>query len=1696
MINATDLNARIANLSPAKRVLLERRLQEKGITSLIAPPILRRATGKTPLSSFAQQRLWFLNQLEPDSPVYNESKAVRLNGVLDPEALEKALNQIVARHEILRTTLVSDDGTPLQRVAGNRSIEVPLFDLRTFPDMEREAEAQRVMAEIIRRPFDLSRDLMLRTSLLRLADQEHILLVVTHHIASDGWSSAIFWRELSAFYAAFHSGQACTLPDLPVQYADYAIWQREWLQGKVLENQLSYWRKQLDNLATLQLPTDRPRPAVQTFRGAGEPFEITRDLSDALKALSRKERVTLYMTLLAGFQTLLHRYTSQQDIAVGSPIAGRNRVEVEGLIGFFVNTLVLRADLSGNPSFRELLRRVRRVALEAYEHQDLPFEKLVEEIHPERNLSHSPLFQIVFALQNGPERATDLLGLRVSPVDIRGETVKFDLHLSLVDADQGLKGRMHYCSDIFDRATIRRLLGHLEILLRAVVTNPEQRISALPILTPAEKHQLLVDWNDTKKDYAKDKCIHEIFEAQVEKTPNAIALVFEEQELTYRELNRRANQLAHYLQSQAVGPEVLVGIYMDRSIEMVVGLLAILKAGGAYVPLDPEYPKERLAFMLADARVKVLLTQTPLADTLTEDGALNTEAFVQRLTRPGANAKVICLDTDWIEIAKGRQDNPRGMVAAGNLVYVIYTSGSTGKPKGVAVEHRQLINYLLSVIDRLDLSSQKSLATVSTLAADMGNTVIFSSLITGGELHVMSRERITDAEAMADYFSHHAIDCLKIVPSHLAALQSVSNPERVLPRQLLILGGEASEVEWVRRLARLAPRCKIVNHYGPTETTIGVLTYAVDKDSFPVGSSYLPLGRPIANTQIYLLDHNLTPVPIGVTGEIYVGGLNLARGYLNRPELTAETFITNPFSNESGARLYKTGDQARYLPNGNIEFRGRNDNQIKVRGYRTEPGEIEAALKQHPTVREAVVLASSDNDAGTQLVAYVVVPPDLSPSVAGKPRYRLPNGMPVIQLNKNETDYLYEEIFERQAYLRHGITIENGDCILDVGANIGLFTLLASRIARCSRIYSFEPNPTVYEILKANSDLYGSDVKLFNFGLSDQAKHTTFTFFPNFSLLSGFYADAQAEKEVVKTFMTNQQKAGVSDMSELVEQADGILANRFSAQSFAAELRTLSSVIEQEKIQSIDLLKINVEKSELDVLSGIEEEDWKKIKQIVLEVDVEENLPIITSLLQRHGYEYLVEQDNLLQGTPLCYVYAIRPSRHKTLIKGQSNRAQFRSINPSLASFLSVEELRAFLQKLLPHYMIPSAFVFLSSLPLTPNGKIDYHALPSPHQTETGPGTPFVAPRTSTETVLAKIWKDVLKVEQVGVHDNFFDLGGHSLRATQVMSRIRKELHVEVPLRSLFEAPTVEQLAQQLFKEQFSPSQSSIWSEYPSTLVPFQPKGSKPPLFWFNWGPWDFRVPRYLDPDRPVYGLQHQSGDGHRALYTSIEDMAGYYIKEIRSVQAKGPYFIGGLCIGGMIAFEMAQQLQTVNEEVALLVLLDPSNPHLGELSSPAQAVPSLSSYIKSLRNKIHRHLRELRFLEPQEQLSYALIRVQGRVVGLRWKMRRFLCETLGCPLPPSLRNDYIVSIYRTAREAYVPKTYQGRVILFKTQGRYRDAQPGWESLLTANVEIQELDTDHDTVFKEPYVQTFSKRLNVHLCKAQKHSDATLNSKS
>ncbi|MEH1973960.1 MAG: amino acid adenylation domain-containing protein [Nostoc sp.] len=961
-----------------------------------------KTTSVQPLS-YAQQGLWFINQLNPDSPTYNIPIVISLKGCINLVALQDSLNEIINRHEVLRTSFAVVDGQPAQVINQPVPLTLAVEDLRLLSERERTQEAQRLATELAQEPFDLSAQSLFRAKILQLDDKGYQLLVTLHHIIADGWSIGILLKELAALYDAFSTGKVCLhsrsvsqtdatptpLPELPIQYRDFVNWQRQCLDGESatrtlrdrIQPKLTYWKQKLSGeLTVLNLPTDRPRSPVQTFKGAQAKLVLSQTLTKELKNFSRHAGVTLFMTLLTAFKILLYRYTGQTDILVGSPIANRNRAEVELLIGLFVNVLVLRTDLSGDLSFQELLARVKSTALEAYVHQDLPFEKLVEELQPNRDLSYNPLFQVMFVLQNVPISNPRLSDVSVTYQEGYNGTSKFDLTLFMEDSEQGLVATCEYNTDLFNADTITRMLGHFQTLLGSIVSDPQQRITDLQLLTSSEIQQLLVEWNNTKTEYPQDKCIHELFEAQVEKTPEAVAVVFENQQLTYRELNAKANQLGHYLRSLGVKPEVLVGICIERSPLMVVAVLGILKAGGAYLPLDPAHPKERLAFILEDTQSPVLLTQQRLIEKLPTD-----------------NTKVICLDSNWKKIAQESSENPVCKTDAANLAYVIYTSGSTGKPKGTLIPHQGLLNYLSWATQAYTVEQGKGTTVHSSLAFDLTITSLFTPLLVGRQVELIPEDQ--SIESLGNALRQESnLSLVKITPAELLLLSGqLSSKEVAGITRAFIIGGENLLTESISFWKAFAPDTMLVNEYGPTETVVGCCIYRVPQDE--IESSSVPIGQPIANTQLHVLDQCYQPVPIGVPGELYIGGAGLARGYLNRPELTALKFVPNSFSHEPGARLYKTGDLARYRSDGNLEFLGRIDHQVKVRGYRIELGEIEGLLGQHPKVQEAVVLMREDLPKNQSLVAYFVANTEIAPTTTNLrnflkeklPEYMLPS---------------------------------------------------------------------------------------------------------------------------------------------------------------------------------------------------------------------------------------------------------------------------------------------------------------------------------------------------------------------------------------------------------------------------------------------------------------------------------------------------------------------------------------------------------------------------------------------------------------------------------------------------------------------------------------------------------------------------------
>lgn len=1356
---------------------------------LQAPPIERVSRDAELPLSFAQQRLWFLYQLEPDSAAYHMMTVLRLSGELDREALERSLSEVVIRHEVLRTRFEIIEGQPVVVIDEPAPFKLAVTDLGHLGADEREAAARHLAATEHESPFDLARGPLLRVRLLKLGEGEQVLLVTLHHIIADGWSIDILSRELVALYAAFSEGQPSPLAQPPLQYVDFAAWQRQWLQGEALETQISYWRRQLgDNPPALQLPVDRAPSDVPSYRGANQNAVVSKDLTQALRALSHREGATLFMTVLVAFKLLLSRLSGQEDIIVGTPIAGRSRTETESLMGLFLNTLVLRTDLSGNPTFPELLRRSREVALGAYAHQDVPFEKLVEELQPDRDLTRNPFFDVMVNFISTPRRLVGLEPTNLNFAELTAQSALLPLMLIVREEEDSLALRLLYQDSLFSAERMSCLLEQFQYLLEQIVAAPEARINDYTLVTPGAR-ALLPDPREVL-DEPSFEFVPEMIGGWVQRAPATSAVEHDQEVWTYGELGASATELAQALVAGGLNGGEVVAVTGQRSFGLIAGMLAVLASRGVLLNIDRNLPVERQRVMLNEAKARHLfyVGHPRVEDEWLREAGRLAVTYIDPLSgreiNTGAGAE---------RRAAAETAAPLPTLAPDDPAYIFFTSGTTGVPKGILGNHKGLSHFLHWQRETFGIDASDRAAQLTALSFDVLLRDVFLPLVSGATLCLPDGAESAGPEQLMEWLEREEITLLHSVPS-LAQYWLAHKPPSVSPRHLrhVFFAGEPLPDALVRRWREAFPGCEIINLYGPTETTLAKCFYRVPKQDVPPGGQ--PVGHPLPQTLALVLNGQQQLCGIGEPGEIVIRTPFRSLGYINNAEENRSRFVKNFWRDDDTDLLYRTGDRGRYRPDGSLEIMGRIDNQLKIRGVRVEPEEVEAALATHEGVREVTVIAREEQPGDKYLVAYVVPDERFAPSIGERPRYVLPNNMAIAHLNKNETDYLYREVFQLQAYIRHGITINDGDCILDVGANIGLFTLFAQQLARRTKIYSFEPTPLTFQVLSANVRLYGSHVKVFNFGISDADKQATFTFFPRFSFLTGAYADPEAEREVVKSYVISQQQADDIDLAQIEEEANEILEDRFATETFTAELRTLSGVIAEEGIEQIDLLKINVEKSELDVLRGIEDRDWRKIKQISMEVDVQENLEAILVLLGQKGFDYVVEQDIWLTETPLCYVYAVRRAGAE-LIREQERGAHLVALPVRPPPFLTTGELKRYAMARLPQYMVPAVFVFLDQLPLTPNGKVDRGALPEPERGASAQTEPYVPPRTTIEDLLAGIWAEVLGVERVGVHDNFFELGGHSLVVTRMISRVRRVFQIELSIRRVFEEPTVAELA-------------------------------------------------------------------------------------------------------------------------------------------------------------------------------------------------------------------------------------------------------------------------------------------------------------
>jgi len=1327
-------------------------------------PISRE--GDLPLS-FAQERLWFLDQLEPGNTSYNMAWGYYLRGELDVAALEQSFNQIIARHESLRTTFATVKGQPVQRIAPKLKVALPVVDLRTLAEGEREERVQEYMVKERRRAFELEQGLLIRTSLLHLDDEAYVLLLSMHHIISDAWSLGVLFGELATLYEANRSGKEASLPELPIQYADYTMWQREWLQGEVLKEQLDYWKKQLEGVPpTLELPTDRPRPAVQTFRGMSQTIALSKTLSGQLKRLSQQEGATLFMTLLAAFNVLLYRYTGQEDIVVGVPIANRNRSEIEPLIGFFINTLVLRTELSDNPTFREILGRVREEAMGAYEYQDLPFEKLVEELHPQRDRSRTPLFQVFFNMLNQDRNQLELPGVSIEPISQSETDSKFDLTLyAREQKDEGIHFQLLYNADLFEPITISQILEHYQTLLEGIVVDLEQAISRLP------RPQLKGQSNGVKPTnpfikFEKEEIEQSItarFEKIVQKHPQNIAIKTDQCEWSYEALNQLSNQIGQTILNACGAGEERVALLFEHGAPMIAAMLGVLKSGKSYVPLDTSYPQERLVYILEDA----------------EAGTIVTNQLNQRLAQKLSQTTRHLINIDELEEMTLSRE-PLKAVSPNSLAYLLYTSGSTGHPKGVVQNHRNVLSHIRNYTNNLHINANDRLTLLSAYSFDAAVMGIYGALLNGATLCPLDikQEGISN---LSQWLIERGITIYHSTPTvYRYFINSLSGQEDFSQIRFVVLGGEEvykRDVELYKK--HFSPECIFVNGLGPTESTVS-LQYFINHET-RINRDSVPVGYPVEGTEILLL--NKAGEETGIYGEIAIKSAHIALGYWRRPALTEAAFLPDP---EGGDRcIYRTGDMGRLLADGRLEFMGRKDFQVKSRGYRIELGEIKAVLEQHPRVKECVVMAQEAELGEKRLVAILVMD-------------------------------------------------------------------------------------------------------------------------------------------------------------------------------------------------------------------------------------------------------------------------------HQEMTSG---------------------ELRNYLRRKLPEYMIPSAFIKVEQLPLTPNGKLDREALPAAEVIE--PQKAYIAPQDELEWQLTKIWENVLKVRPIGVRDGFFELGGHSLLAVRLFAQLEKVFGKNLPLATLFQAPTIEQLAEIVRDEG--------WRAPWASLVPIQPQGMKPPFFCVHavgGNVLSLRdLAQYLGADQPFYALQSQGLDGKKIPPRRVEEMAAYYIEEMRTVQPEGPYYLGGQSSGGLIALEMAQQLRTQGEQVAILALIDTYDPS-------SRGLPATMSF----RDRLSFHLGTVIQLGPSYLLEWTKYRL---------KKARFLFERGGAeivkrmyvglekPLPQSIRYTYVREIIRQAVKDYTPKSYEGRITLFRATNTIQaylenleGAQQRWGRLAIEGLDTYDIDGAHN-LEQEPYIGVLAEKLSACICKAQ-----------
>ncbi len=1503
MIQAKTSDRNGDRLSRRKKALLSARVKRGAATAASRdgkgkPGIPRREPGQSTPLSFAQQRLWFLDQLAPGNPFYNISTALPLRFAVDPGTLERSLAAIVDRHESLRTVYRTVDGRPVQVALSEAKISWEVIDLRATPFHRRKAEAERLTAEEAALPFDLKEGPLARGKLLQLGHCDWIFLLTLHHIAADGWSMGLLATELTEFYRAFSSADQPRLADLPIQYGDFAAWQRDWFSGERLDRQLEFWRRKLEGVPTLNLPADRPRPAVSTFQGAYVPVAFSRDLSQKMRQFGNRNGYTLFMVVMAGFKALLHRYTGQDDIVVGAPIANRNHKEIEGLIGFFVNSLVLRTDAGGDPTFTEFARRVSVTAQDAYDHQDLPFEMLVERLQPERDLNRNPLFQVTLQILNLP--GADGLPASGDSLRIARSTAIFDMAISLSDVGEELKGCVEFSTDCFDESTVLRLFAALEALLENAMDRPELRLSQLPLASGADQRRMESELRHGRNTPFSDQRLHDLVTRQVRKTPDRIAVIDERREWTYRELDQRSNQVANALLDGPLQDVRIVAICMDRTKEMVAGLLGILKAGKAYLPLDATLPEERLRMMVEESGAAAVLSDSRSAERL-------------KLT----TSKVALLDEGQEIWERSTAMDERPEVKGDDPAYVIYTSGSTGKPKGVIVPHRAIVNHMLWMDETFPLVESDAVLQRTPIGFDASVWEFFAPLQSGARLVMPGEESRFDPAMAVERIKRRQVTVLQLVPSLLHVLLDEPQLHECVSLRRVFCGGEALKASLCQRLLERLD-VEIYNLYGPAETAVDATYFDATQ---PTGREYVPIGKPISNVRCHILDAERNLVPPGVLGEIYIAGAGVGLGYLNDEESTRARFLPDPANGEQ--RMYRTGDLGRYLADGQIEFVGRADHQVKIGGVRMELGEIEQVVKRHPLVKECLVASAQEDASGKQLIAYVERE---TAAVEGKEA-----AQDSILRHVGAWQDFYDEMYDASnsvgddAFDTTGWTSSySGDHLpgnemrewltdtlfrvkslkprraLEIGCGTGM--ILFGVAPECERYHALDFAAPVVESLSKAARAKGleqvrvgkaaaHELDALEEGAFDTViLNSVIQYFPRLAYLSDVLDKAiRLASSGGKLFLGDIRNYHLIHEFH-AEVARHRLGNEVNVGSFVREVKEQAAREKELLICPEFFVVLQRSHPRVKAASVLPKEGRAKNELNQFRYDVVIHLdcaPSGESLSEGGALAWRDEVVNLVcagaeavgDGTVIVGVPddRVRPSidRWTRLLEADSeaplmdieseptrkaerglvalmnacdkaglkvNVSRFRDGNAAsgfvdvvisrsgkgeeshagrvaglttpesepLETYANCPEssvgegslgvvLRQFLQLHLPDVMIPSAFIAIDEWPLTPNGKVDRRLLPKPESSSRSGGSDPVPPRSEMEKSLVAIWESILPSKGVGVRDNFFShLGGHSLLAIQVVSHLRKELGVELPLIKLFEKPTIEELAQEL----------------------------------------------------------------------------------------------------------------------------------------------------------------------------------------------------------------------------------------------------------------------------------------------------------